>query len=46
VETILGQFEETGFLFEQYDPATGRGQRTRPFNGWTTLVVLAMAEIY
>lgn len=46
VGNILREFERTGFLFEQYDPESGAGQRTRPFNGWTTLVLLAMAEIY
>ena len=46
VRTVLREFERTGFLFEQYDETSGKGQRTRPFNGWTTLVLLALAEIY
>jgi hypothetical protein len=46
VANVLRQLDESGFLYEQYDPDSGRGQRTRPFNGWTTTVLLALAEIY
>lgn len=46
VTTVLREYQRTGFLYEQYDPDTGAGQRTHPFNGWTTLVVLALAELY
>lgn len=46
VRTVLAEYERTGFLFEQYNDETGAGQRTRPFNGWTTLVALIMAEMY
>jgi len=33
-------------IFEHYNPTTGRGQGHYPFTGWTSLVVLIMAEIY
>jgi mannosyl-oligosaccharide glucosidase len=42
-KNIGAQWEETGFLWEQYNPKDGKGQRTHPFNGWSSLVVLAMA---
>ena len=40
------QWEETGYLWEQYNQDTGAGQRNRPFAGWSALVLLAIAEIY
>ncbi|KAJ0400701.1 hypothetical protein P43SY_000606 [Pythium insidiosum] len=52
VATIHGEFERTGFLWEQYSgdvhagPQYGRGQRCHPFAGWTALVVNIMAEKY
>ncbi|KAF5404948.1 Mannosyl-oligosaccharide glucosidase [Paragonimus heterotremus] len=42
--TVLGELERTGFLWEQYDDITGRGQRAHPFSGWTALISLLMAE--
>lgn len=39
VDTIYKNWEETGFAWEQYNPETGKGQRTRHFTGWTSLVV-------
>ncbi len=44
VRTILGELERTGFLWEQYNDSTGKGQRVHPFSGWTSLVVLIMEE--
>ena len=42
VETVMKGWRETGFAWEQYDPDTGRGQRTQHFTGWTSLVVKVM----
>ena len=42
VETVYESWRETGFAWEQYDPETGRGQRTQHFTGWTSLVVRVM----
>lgn len=42
VETVFESWKETGFAWEQYDPDTGRGQRTQHFTGWTSLVVKIM----
>jgi mannosyl-oligosaccharide glucosidase len=36
-------------LWEQYggrDEEEGKGQRSHPFSGWTSLVVNIMAELY
>ncbi|KAK8058662.1 glycoside hydrolase [Apiospora phragmitis] len=43
VETVYQSWEETGFAWEQYNPETGKGQRTQHFTGWTSLVVKIMA---
>ena len=43
METVYESWAETGFAWEQYDPETGRGQRTQHFTGWTSLVVKIMA---
>ncbi|SPQ21135.1 69ecd459-f685-4579-8bc8-fe9ee5bd7476 [Thermothielavioides terrestris] len=43
VDTVFKSWEETGFAWEQYNPETGKGQRTQHFTGWTSLVVKIMA---
>lgn len=43
VENVYKQWKETGFAWEQYDPESGKGQRTQHFTGWTSLVVSIMA---
>lgn len=43
VNTVFDSWKETGFAWEQYNPETGRGQRTQHFTGWTSLVVKIMA---
>ncbi|OKL63106.1 hypothetical protein UA08_01397 [Talaromyces atroroseus] len=42
VKNIYQQWRETGFAWEQYNPETGKGQRTQHFTGWTSLVVKVM----
>ena len=44
VDNVLRQWQETGFLFENYDSSTGKGRGTRPFTGWSALVVLLMGD--
>jgi mannosyl-oligosaccharide glucosidase len=39
ISTVYGSWKETGFAWEQYDEATGKGRRTAHFTGWTSLVV-------
>jgi mannosyl-oligosaccharide glucosidase len=43
VNTVYESWKETGFAWEQYNPETGKGQRTEHFTGWTSLVVKIMA---
>ena len=40
------EYMRTGYVWEQYNPITGKGQRSHPFTGWSALVVLIMAEHY
>ncbi|PSN70759.1 glucosidase I [Corynespora cassiicola Philippines] len=42
VTTVYESWKETGFAWEQYNPETGKGQRTQHFTGWTSLVVKIM----
>lgn len=42
VDTVYASWAETGFAWEQYNPETGKGQRTQHFTGWTSLVVKIM----
>ncbi|XP_020229851.1 mannosyl-oligosaccharide glucosidase GCS1 [Cajanus cajan] len=46
IRNIVRNYEETGFLWEQYDQNNGKGKGSHPFTGWTSLMVLIMAEAY
>lgn len=43
VQTVFSAWLQTGYVWEQYDPVGGHGQRTQHFTGWTALVVKIMA---
>lgn len=46
VNNVFENWRQTGIFWEQYDPTTGKGQRTKDFTGWTSLVVNIMSENY
>lgn len=46
INNIIKQYYKTGYIWEQYNDKTGEGMRSRPFNGWTALVVIMMGEHY
>ncbi|EST05453.1 Glycoside hydrolase, family 63 [Kalmanozyma brasiliensis GHG001] len=46
VANTFKEYERTGYVFEQYNPKDGKGQRGYPFTGWTSTVALMMAEIF
>lgn len=46
VRNVVAQYERTGFVWEQYNDATGAGSGCKPFTGWSALTVLMMAEQY
>lgn len=46
IGNVYRQYMETGYIWEQYNDSTGKGQGCYPFTGWSALVVLMMAEEY
>ncbi|XVE85298.1 hypothetical protein DITRI_Ditri17bG0080500 [Diplodiscus trichospermus] len=46
MRNVVQNYHRTGFFWEQYDQKRGKGQAARSFTGWTSLVVLIMAETY
>ncbi|EFN57426.1 hypothetical protein CHLNCDRAFT_20925, partial [Chlorella variabilis] len=44
LQNIVREYERTGYLWEQYDDATGQGKGSHPFTGWTALVALLAAN--
>eukprot|EP00276_Gloeochaete_wittrockiana_P016627 CAMPEP_0184340274 /NCGR_PEP_ID=MMETSP1089-20130417/8958_1 /TAXON_ID=38269 ORGANISM="Gloeochaete wittrockiana, Strain SAG46.84" /NCGR_SAMPLE_ID=MMETSP1089 /ASSEMBLY_ACC=CAM_ASM_000445 /LENGTH=235 /DNA_ID=CAMNT_0026668007 /DNA_START=22 /DNA_END=726 /DNA_ORIENTATION=- len=39
INNMINVFRSTGFIWEQYTPTTGSGKGTKPFTGWSSLVV-------
>lgn len=46
IRNVIKSYKQTGYLWEQYDHQKGNGKGAHPFTGWTSLVVLIMAESY
>uniref|UniRef100_A0AC34RQP4 Glycosyl hydrolase family 63 C-terminal domain-containing protein n=1 Tax=Panagrolaimus sp. JU765 TaxID=591449 RepID=A0AC34RQP4_9BILA len=46
VGNLLKQYEESRFIWEHYDDKTGVGAGTRPFTGWSSLVLAIMGDTY
>ncbi|KAJ7063071.1 glycoside hydrolase [Mycena amicta] len=46
IDNVFKEYQRTGYVWEQYDSATGKGMRSHPFTGWTSLVTLIIAETY
>ncbi|WOH16634.1 hypothetical protein DCAR_0936192 [Daucus carota subsp. sativus] len=44
IRTVVKNYQQTGYFWEQYDQKTGKGKGARVFTGWTSLVLLIMAE--
>lgn len=48
LRNVVRNYNQTGFFWEQYDQKNGKGKGkgARLFTGWTSLVLLIMAEAY
>ncbi|KAI8898456.1 glycoside hydrolase [Globomyces pollinis-pini] len=46
IKNVYQNYERSGYVWEQYSCTDGTGSRSHPFTGWTSLVLLAMAEKY
>ncbi|KAH7297342.1 hypothetical protein KP509_26G066000 [Ceratopteris richardii] len=47
IRNMVESYYDSGYLWEQYDnAANGRGKGAHPFTGWSSLILLAMAEAY
>lgn len=44
VSTIVNNYEDTGYIWEQYNDKTGKGQGSHPFTGWSALITLILSE--
>ncbi|KAJ2344405.1 Processing alpha glucosidase I [Coemansia sp. RSA 2673] len=44
IANVFEQYQSSRFFWEQYNSEGSAGQHTYPFTGWTTLIVLLMAE--
>lgn len=39
-------YEDSGYLWENYDETDGHGKGSHPFTGWTALLVLVAGQTY
>lgn len=46
MRNIFRVWEETGYIFENYNDLDGSGQKGHPFYGWTSTIVLIINEAY
>ncbi|CAI9093220.1 OLC1v1028665C1 [Oldenlandia corymbosa var. corymbosa] len=46
VRNVVNNYQKTGYFWEQFDQQKGKGKGAHLFTGWTSLVVLIMAEKY
>ncbi|QDZ18514.1 mannosyl-oligosaccharide glucosidase GCS1-like [Chloropicon primus] len=44
IRNIVGQYNKTGFLWENYNDSSGNGMGSHPFTGWTSLFILIASD--
>ncbi|PRQ19359.1 putative glycosidase [Rosa chinensis] len=43
---VVRNYQKTGFFWQRFDQRNGKGKGARVFTGWTSLILLIMAEAY
>ncbi|XP_078588118.1 mannosyl-oligosaccharide glucosidase-like [Branchiostoma floridae x Branchiostoma japonicum] len=46
IHNLYVEYERSGFIWENYSDVNGHGKGCHPFTGWSSLIVLIMAEKY
>ncbi|KAI8912787.1 glycoside hydrolase [Gorgonomyces haynaldii] len=46
ISNLYAEYVRTGYVWEQYSCLDGRGARSHPFTGWTSLGLLIMTDKY
>ncbi|KAI7893279.1 glycoside hydrolase [Mucor mucedo] len=46
IRNVYKNYKKTGYVWEQYSENDGKGLKSHPFTGWTSLILLIMAEEY
>ena len=46
IRNVVGQYQSTGYFWEQYHEESGLGTHSHPFTGWTALILNIMSESY
>ena len=46
INNLYKEYAKFGFLYENYNGENGNGQRSKPFTGWSALIVNIISEIY
>ncbi|XP_040368208.1 alpha-glucosidase 2 isoform X2 [Rosa chinensis] len=46
IRNVVRNYQKTGFFWQRFDQRNGKGKGARVFTGWTSLILLIMAEAY
>ncbi|KAL0037087.1 hypothetical protein WJX77_012205 [Trebouxia sp. C0004] len=46
LSNLVRNYNESGYLWENYDEVDGHGRGSHPFSGWTALLVLVAGQTY
>ncbi|DBA75567.1 TPA: hypothetical protein ACH3X2_009124 [Trebouxia sp. C0005] len=46
LSNLVRVYNESGYLWENYDEVDGHGKGSHPFSGWTALLVLVAGQTY